>query len=135
MEIEQHVPPSTDDLSRFLAGEHPGPNLFDLHLDLRGGLGSDWNKKAFHLLRKDFRDNHLTQLTDVPKRDDDYLHALITDQFERLAKIWKKAQPKAVDHGRAETPVEIETRMIRDRERALKENRHNQRRHTVSAPH
>ena len=76
----------------FLAGKHTGPSLDNLHLDFEGGVKSDWNKKAFHLLRRGFCDN-LAKTNGVPPCDDKYCHILIIDQFEQLVRIWITAQP------------------------------------------
>lgn len=117
-----------------MASKHVGPDLDDLHLDFAGGVGSDWNKRAFYLLRKGFCQK-LEGYDGVPPCSDDYYHGLIVDQFERLAKIWRKAQAQT----RTVNGVQItenglmtEKRMNAEREKSWKIKRHNTRRHNVS---
>jgi len=89
-EIELHQPPTKDTVRLFLAGKHAGPSLDDLHIDFEGGVASDWNKKAFHLLHRGFCNDFLGKMDGVPPRDAKYYYDLIVDQFKRLAKIWKR---------------------------------------------
>ena len=92
MQIELHELPSQEIIRLFLAGKHTGPSLDDLHPEFGGGVKSDWNKKAFHLLCRGFC-NNLAKMNGVPPHNDKYYHDLIIDQFEQLARIWKTAQP------------------------------------------
>lgn len=134
-EIEQHEPPTRDTIGYFLTGKHAGPSLDDLHMDFEGGVASDWNKRAFHLLRRGFCTDYLGALGDVPPRDDRYYYDLIVDQFERLAKIWKKSQPRLrLEDGIEimENPSMVESRMNIQKEIEAKMKRHTTRRHSVS---
>lgn len=134
-QIELHDPPSQELIELFVAGKHIGPSLDDLHLDFVGGIGSDWNKKVFYLLRKGFCEK-LEGYKGVPPRSDDYYHRLVVDQFERLAKIWRKAQAQIhmVDGVQiTENGLMTEKRMNTEREKSWKEKRHNTRRNNVSS--
>ena len=136
-QIELHEPPSQDIIGLFLAGKHAGPSLDDLHLDFGGGVASDWNKKAFHLLRKGFCES-LAKVHGVPPRNDKYYYDLIVDQFKRLSKIWKTARPiTRMEDGVQveEDPGMVEARVNAEREKLWKKNRHTTRRITVSISH
>ena len=125
-QIELHEPPSQDIIALFLAGKHAGPSLDDLHLDFGGGVASDWNKKAFHLLRRGFCSN-LAQVNGVPPRDDKYYYDLIVDQFEQLARIWKTARPVTrMEDGVqvVEDPGLVEARVNAKKEKEWKRSRH-----------
>ena len=68
-------------------------------------------------------------------RDDQYYNELIVDQFKRLAKIWRKAQPiTCMKNGTqiTEDPATVEARMNADKEKMGKIKRHNTRRANVS---
>ena len=86
MQIELHELPSQDTIGLFPAGTHPGPSLDNLQLNFAGGLVSDWNRKAFHVLRKGFCEK-LKTFDQVLPRNDQYYNELIIDQFKQLAKI------------------------------------------------
>ena len=134
MQIELHEPPSRDTIGLFLAGKHPGPSLDNLRLDFAGGLVSDWNRKAFHVLHKGFC-KKLKTFDRVPPHDDQYYHELIVDQFKQLAKIWRKAQPiTRMENGTqiTEDPATVEARMNADKEKMGKLKRHNTWRTNVS---
>jgi hypothetical protein len=126
------VPPSPETIQEFVINNGPGPNLEDLHLDIRGGLGSDWNKKAFYLLQVAFC-AELEALSDVPTRSSQYYLDLITEQFSRLVTIWNNAQPKRKADGTLENFEEVEDRMNGLKNKQLVGNRHTIRRFTVSA--
>ena len=133
-QIELHKLPSRDTIGHFLAGKHSGPSLDDLWFDFVGGLGSDWNKKAFHVLHKGFCEK-LKTLDKVPPRNDQYYHKLIVDQYQRLAKIWRKAQPiTQMENGMqiTEDLAMVEARMNADKEKMGKVKRHNTQRTNVS---
>ena len=125
-QIEFHELPSQEIIRLFLAGKHTGPSLDDLHLDFGGGVKSDWNKKAFHLLHSGFC-NNLAKMIGVPPRDNKYYHDLIIDQFEQLARIWKMAQPvtQMEDGGHVVEDLElVEAQVNVQREKLWKKNRH-----------
>ena len=133
-QIELHKLPSRDTIGHFLGGKHSGPSLDDLWFDFVGGLGSNWNKKAFHVLCKGFCEK-LKTLDKVLPRNDQYYRELIIDQFQRLAKIWRKAQPiTRMENGTqiTEDPAMVEARMNADKEKMGKVKRHNTRRTNVS---
>lgn len=125
-----HVPPPPDAIQEFVVNNGPGPDLEDLHLDIRGGLASDWNKRALYLLRIAFC-KELEGLTDVPIRSTQYYHDLIAEQFSRLVTIWNNAQPKRKADGTMETFEEVEDRMNNAKKKQLVVNRHTVRRFTV----
>ena len=134
-QIELHIGPTQDTKGLFLKGKHAGPSLEDLHLDFPGGVVSDWNKKAFLLLRRGFCDDFLGEMTGVPPCDDKYYHDLIVDQFERLRVIWKRANPRLVVQGGVEieeTAEMVEVRMNLEKQIEGKIKRHTTRRASVS---
>ena len=126
-QIELHELPSRDTIGQFLAGKHSGPSLDDLQFDFVRGLGSDWNKRAFCVLCKGFCKKMKT-LDKVLPHNDQYYHKLIIDKFQRLAKIWRKAQPVTrMENGTKimEDPAMVEARMNVDKEKMGKVKHHN----------
>ena len=114
-----------------MVNDEPGPNLNDLHLDIHGGLASDWNKRAFYLLRTTFL-KELEELNDVPARTEQYFEDLITEQFGRLVTIWNHSQPKRKADGVMESFEEVENQMNQAKTKQLVVNHHTVRRFTVS---
>lgn len=126
-----HEPATLDEMADFVSNKGPGPNLEDLRLDVRGGLSSDWNKKAFLLLRQAFT-QEIQGMEDVPPRPQSYIDDLITDSFTRLATEWNRAQPKTSDSGKRETLNEVTKRVNDVKEKAGTTSRHTGRRFAVS---
>lgn len=105
-----------------------GPSLNDLHVDVDGGLRSDWNKRLFHLARVDF----LSELADeIYPRTDEYWMDLIKDQFNRLCVEWKKMRPKRNEDGFLETISDTERRVNEQVAQAERSKRHASRQHNV----
>lgn len=126
-----HEPPTVDELSAFLKGTGPGPELDDLKLDVAGGLKSDWNRKAFNIMRDQF-EKELGKMRDVPLRSKRYIYDLITDSFTRLAVEWNRSQRKRKANGELESYDDVKKRVNTVKEKQGKVTRHNTRRFTVS---
>jgi hypothetical protein len=125
-----HRPVTQAELEAFFANEGQGPNLQDLHFDMIGGLASDWNKRAFYLLTEQFC-RELNNRKDVPTRSKAYVYKLISDQFTRLATIWKTGQCKVFDDDTWETNEELEERWTRRKDAQTHASRHAVRRFSV----
>ena len=123
-----HEPPSDEQLRVFASDPSKGPSLTDPHFDVNAGLASEWNKKLLRLLQVAFQ----TQLPDIcadqgivlPPRTNKYYGDLVAERFQRLAHIWKQAQPKVTTEGYAESYEETELRMVSTREHIAKKQRH-----------
>ncbi|EGO30871.1 hypothetical protein SERLADRAFT_432516 [Serpula lacrymans var. lacrymans S7.9] len=66
-----------------------GPNREDIHFNMRGDVGFEWNKKIFQYLLK-----YLKQAKNkwhLPEAPDSYLEDLIIDEFNRVKLYWKAA--------------------------------------------
>ena len=123
-----HIPASGEDIRKFMTSHEGGPTLDDLHVDVDGGLRSDWNKRWFYLTRLDFLE---TMAEEIHPRTDNYWADLIKDQFNRLCVEWKKMQPKRNEDGLLETISDTERRVNEQATRAEKSKRHTSRQHNV----
>lgn len=124
-----HRSAKQEEIEAFLSNNGPGPNLEDLHFDMNGGLGSDWNKRAFYLLTEQFY--KVVEETKLPTRSKAYIRKMITEQFTRLATIWKNGQRKTFDDGIQETNEELEGRWTELKDSQTHKNRHIVRRFNV----
>jgi hypothetical protein len=102
-----------------------GPNLEDLHLDMRGNISSDWNRRAIFLLQEAF----MAEIKDLgmPPRSEEYIEDLLIDQLTRWQRIWRQSRPKV-----GETLESAEKRIVMNRLILEKSKRHRTRRFNVS---
>lgn len=130
-DFRSHEPVTIEALERFASNPADGPTLEDLHLDIAGGMRSDWNQRVFNLLRQEMCDDMELE-SGIPWRSDEYIEKLIRERFKRLATAWKSAQPRRMADGTTESVDAVELRMINDRDSSLKSARHLTRRINVS---
>ncbi|KAF8580840.1 hypothetical protein K439DRAFT_1355901, partial [Ramaria rubella] len=108
-----------------------GPNLDELHLDMKGSLTSEWNVKAISLLVEHLEAKHLE--FDLPERSQAYKIDLIKEKIKRLRVVWKDLQPKTTDTGEQESPEALETRLLTKHVMASQEARQSTRRRNVKS--
>lgn len=118
-------------MEQFAADPAEGPNLADLHFDVKAGMRSEWNKKALQMMVIAFCKLLQEEYEDVPDRSVQYFEELIRERFQRLAGIWKNAQPQTTSAGEVESHEAVERRMMDDKEIELKARRHTTRRINV----
>ena len=106
-----HEPVSAEQLEVWTTNSNNavGPNLEDLHLDMRGSISSNWNQRAVYLLRGAFIEG-IKDLSGMPHRSEEYIEDLLTDQMRRWQKIWRQSQPKV-----GETAALAEKQIVIDR--------------------
>jgi len=90
-------------LERFAADLAEGPNLTDLHFDVKTGMQSEWNKKALQMKQTTFSKMLLEEYKQVPEWSIQYFEELIWDTFQWLAGIWKNVQPQTTAAGEVES--------------------------------
>ena len=128
-----HIPASTEALQQFATDPSKGPDLEDLHFDMKGGMRSDWNQQALQLMRLDFK-RQLEDSKDVdniPLRSQQYIDDIFKKRFQRLVTVWKNGQCQMASDGLMESHEDVERRMIADKNVELKESRHTTRRISV----
>jgi hypothetical protein len=121
----------TEALEHFAADPSMGPDLADLHFDVKAGMRSEWNKKALRLMQTEFCRQLDDDYEDVPVRSAQYFEELFRERFQRLAGIWKNAQPQTTSSGELESHEAVEQRMMDDKDIELKARRHTTRRINV----
>ncbi|EGO18430.1 hypothetical protein SERLADRAFT_418884 [Serpula lacrymans var. lacrymans S7.9] len=102
-----------------------GPNREDIHFDMRGDMGSEWNKKIFQYLLE-----YLKQAKDkwcLPEAPDSYSEDLIIDKFNRVKLYWKAAQWQVNLNDEVETWQEVKKRLITQQEDRLNQARQRER--------
>ncbi|KAF8576074.1 hypothetical protein K439DRAFT_1368176, partial [Ramaria rubella] len=87
-----------------------GPNLDELHLDMKGSLTSELNVKAISLLVEHLEAKCLE--FNLPERSQAYKIDLIKEKIKCLRVVWKDFQPKTTDTGEQESPKALETRLL-----------------------
>ncbi|KAF8575842.1 hypothetical protein K439DRAFT_1368786, partial [Ramaria rubella] len=87
-----------------------GPNLDELHLDMKGSLNSEWNVKAISLLVEHLEAKCLE--FNLPEMSQAYKIDLIKEKIKCLRVVWKDFQPKTTDMGEQESPKALETRLL-----------------------
>ncbi|KAF8577004.1 hypothetical protein K439DRAFT_1365743, partial [Ramaria rubella] len=87
-----------------------GPNLDELHLDMKGSLTTEWNVRAISLLVECLEVKHLE--FDLPERSQAYKIDLIKEKIKCLRVAWKDFQPKTTDMREQESPKALETRLL-----------------------
>ncbi|KAF8592245.1 hypothetical protein K439DRAFT_1324844, partial [Ramaria rubella] len=107
-----------------------GPNLDELHLDMKGSLTSEWNVKVISLLVECLEAKHLE--FDLPERSQAYKIDLIKEKIKCLRVVWKDFQPKTTDTGEQESPKALETRLLTKHVMAGQEARQSTRQWNVS---
>ncbi|KAF8880602.1 hypothetical protein CPB84DRAFT_1687535 [Gymnopilus junonius] len=105
--------------------DEKGPDLEDLHIDLRHKLMSNWNKAIIKLMvevvRHYWEEDKDDKFESLTERSNDYIQELVIQRLEHLRWIWRKAQPKVKEDGEVECPSEIEEWMAIERDNAEKE--------------
>ncbi|KAF8582874.1 hypothetical protein K439DRAFT_1350125 [Ramaria rubella] len=104
---------------QFQTDRKNGPNLDELHPDMKGSLTSEWNVKAINLLVECLEVKHLA--FDLPERSQAYKIDLIKEKIKHLRVVWKDFQPKTTDTGEQESPEALETRLLTKHVMAVKE--------------
>jgi hypothetical protein len=123
---------STEVLEQFATDPSKGPDLADLHFDVKQGMRSDWNRKALQLMQAEFCRQLEETYENVPTRSAQYFEELIRERFQRLAGLWKRGQPQTTSGGEVESHEDVEQRMMEDKDIDLKACRHTTRRINVS---
>jgi len=126
-----HEPTSLETLREFATDLSKGPNLEDLHFDMKGGMRSEWNQQALRLMRIDFGRKLEESRDEIPIRSQQYLDGMFQERFQRLVTVWKNGQPQVTGDGEMESHEEVERRMVADKNVQLKAARHNTRRINV----
>ncbi|KAF8588257.1 hypothetical protein K439DRAFT_1335653, partial [Ramaria rubella] len=108
-----------------------GPNLDELHLDMKGSLISEWNVKVISLLVECLEAKCLE--FNLPERSQAYKIDLIKEKIKRLRVVWKDFQPKTTDTGEQESPKALETRLLTKHVTAGQEARQSTRRRNVKS--
>ena len=121
----------TEALEHFAADPSMGPDLADLHFDVKAGMRSEWNKKALRLMQTEFCRQLDEDYEHVPVRSAQYFEELFQERFQRLAGIWKNAQPQITSSGELESHEAVEQRMMDDKDIELKACHHTTRRINV----
>lgn len=133
-EFGKHITASSGDIGEFIANRHPGPDIADLHLDMHGGVTSDWNAKAFHLIRDEFCKD-MAEANKIPYvRPAEYYIEMIKEKYSRLQVQWRKCQPKIKEDGALESWAEVEDRLKAACEITAPASRRTSRRVTVRTP-
>lgn len=130
----RHVPASHDTLSQWEMGDHPGPDITELVVDVHNKL-SLWNDKVIQLLVRELQKRAAqSKSKPYPKISDTEAGEIVKDKLSRLIKIYREAQPKVVDEatGLRETMKEVEERVNGHHNALLKKRRRTARRHYVS---
>jgi hypothetical protein len=128
-----HEPVSEEALEEFTFDPMKGPDIADLHFDVKAGMRSEWNKKALQIMQAEFCKQLDEEYESVPVRSTQYLEESFRERFQRLANVWKRAQPQLTSGGALESHEAVERRMIEDKDIELKCRRHTTRRINVSS--
>jgi hypothetical protein len=118
-------------LEQFAADPSKGPDLDDLHFDVKAGMRSEWNKKALRVMQTEFCRQLDENYDGIPVRSAQYFEELFRERFQRLVGVWKHAQPQTTSNGELESHEAIEQRMMDDKDIELKARRHTTRRINV----
>jgi hypothetical protein len=102
--LHEIIPPTL--AIKYAEGQERGPDLNGLHLDMKGGLNSDWNVKTISLLAEDLELHR--KAFDLPERLETYREELVREKLKRLRVSWREFQPKTDEMGAEETPEALE---------------------------
>ena len=113
-----HDPPPDEQVKRYEIDNEGGPDAGNLRMAMRSTLKSHWNKRVANIVLDAIRKGQAegTAWNALPEHSNDYFLDLIFDQMERAKTARGRAQPKLKEDGEVEMPVEVEQRMIAQRE-------------------
>ena len=131
-DFERHTPADPEDVDRYEAGGHRGPDEEDLHVDVLSGRSSGWNNRVIDILY-----NHILgalEVIELPTHQEGEIRSLIRRKLARAQVSCRAAMPKALRDGGWEASVNAIARRDAQKKEKAKADRHNMRRHTVSGP-
>ena len=117
--------------SAYESGEGDGPDADDLHIDMMGGLNSEWNKRVLEILLAKLKDVREEEKWSLPNRSDKYLAELIRDRLKKAIRTWVGSQRRTTNSGGLETWDQVEQRLVAQREAQLSATRHATRRRNL----
>ena len=99
----------TEEVTKYNLEEIGGPNVDNLHINMRGKLSLNWNKAVGNLLLCMVLEQRQGDAwNDLPKRSDTYFLELVTEQLEHARTVWMEAQPRVKEDGTVEGLAEVE---------------------------
>ncbi|KAF8573181.1 hypothetical protein K439DRAFT_1376215 [Ramaria rubella] len=109
-DIVQHkiVPPQA--VRQYEKDSENGPDLNNLHLDMKGNLTSEWNVNTISLLTEMLKVRR--QEFEMLERLQEYMEDLIQEKMKRLRVCWKAFQPRTDETGAQESPEALEVRLL-----------------------
>jgi hypothetical protein len=113
-----HEPPSKEEIHSFNRGEGEGPHPDNLHIDMKGNIGSQWNNAVVDILLEKLLEKKADReyWGDMPEKSDMYFEDLILQKLTRARTSWRNAQPHLNEEGELESIDEVEKRMITTKE-------------------
>jgi hypothetical protein len=109
-----------------------GPDKSHLLFDMRQGPDSAWNNEVINILAKGVEKARAAYHCKTPPRSHAYLLDLVRDKYKRVRASWKRGQPQKTEADVAETPQEVEARLIVDKNHRLATARKRERRVQVN---
>lgn len=107
------------------------PDKANLHFDMKHGPNSEWNQAVIDILVCKVKKIHRHSKYKRVVRTQGYLEDLVSEKYKRVRGLWRAGQPRKNDMDVPETPEELESRMLRDKERQLTNHRTRERRVAV----
>ncbi|KIM61171.1 hypothetical protein SCLCIDRAFT_26147 [Scleroderma citrinum Foug A] len=106
-----HQLASVDDVQAYEGDDGPGPDLDDLMFDLGQNYASPWNSCVLDILLCKFQE-HCDKENWPVKKSNNYIWEVIKNRYKRLRSVWLNGQPKLIQNGVLETPVEKYQRQV-----------------------
>lgn len=109
--------------------EEPDPD--HLCFDLRKGVDSPWNDCVLRILVDEIKVARKASKYKIPKRSDAYLLDMVQERYLRARTSWKETVPRYTIDNKMETPGEVESRVLTEKEKKEKSARCRERRVAV----
>jgi len=129
-----HDPPEEAEVRHYELEIEGGPEASNLKIAMRSSLKSEWNRQVANIVLDAIHKarTERTAWDALPQRSDDYYLDIIFDQMERAKTAWGAAQHRMKENGEAETPREVENRILVNKMLEESRARVYTRRYTVS---
>jgi hypothetical protein len=84
---------------QYEAGDGAGPDHGNLHIDMRSGPDSVWNKRVIEILLEKLIQKRDEDQWRLPKVSEHYFVDMLRDKVKRVRSYWAATQPRMMGTG------------------------------------